>query len=132
MSFSPSPAVHPAVKADWTALVSCCLATFLLTGLVSMYSWLAVDQDQVFRFSDTVKSTTGIDFLWLSAATLLVGTPTALLLGCVGLYRTRKSRGRKGRWLAFIGCLLSVLIIGLVTWFLIALGIAFSHWNLTM
>lgn len=132
MSFSPSSSVHPSVKADWPALVSCCLATFLLFGLVSIYSWLAVDQDQIFRFSDTVKSTIGIDFLWLCGVILLAGTPTALLLGCVGLSRTRKSRGRRGRWLALIGCLLSVLIIGLVTWFLIDLGIAFSHWNLTM
>ena len=121
------PVLKP-FRTDWVAQISCYLATCILLGLV----WFVVDPGQVYALSDDLRSFAGVDLLFLMALILLIGTPTALLLGCIGLYRTREKSGRKGRWLAVIGCIISLIIIGLVAWFIISFEIAWSHFHLTM
>lgn len=121
------PVLKPS-RADWAAQISCYLASCILLGL----GWFVVDPEQIYALSNNLRSFVGVDLLFLMALVLLVGTPTALLLGCVGLYRTRKKSGRSGRWFALVGCIFSLIIIGLVAWFIISFEIAWSHLHLTM
>ena len=113
---TPASSSNASSKTDWTALASCSLATFIFLGVSFIFGWLVAGQDQIFRFSDAVKRTIGLDFLWLAAIILLVGTPTVLLLSAVAFYRTRKSRGRKGRSFALFGLVLCISVIAFIVY----------------
>lgn len=115
-------------RTDWVAQISCYLATCILLGL----GWFIVDAEQVYALSNNLRSFAGVDLLFLMTLSLLIGTPTALLLGCIGLYRTSKRSGRSGRWFAIIGCIFSLIIIGLVAWFIISLSISLNNLHLVM
>lgn len=120
MNTSPSAVSGMPPKADWAALASCFLASSLFLCVFGLFGWLVAGQDQVFRVSDNVHAATGIDLLWLFAHLVVIGVPSALILGGIALYRTRPSRGRKGRILAFIGVFFSLGIIAFVMYLFLA------------
>ena len=112
----PSSYVSP--RTDWIALASCCLACFVLGSVLVVVGVLLVQYEWLFRFSDGLQATRSIDILWLFAG-LVAGTPTALFLSGAALYRTRTSRGRKGRVFALLGLFFSLCILAILAyaWF---------------
>lgn len=114
---NPSSRVSP--RTDWIALASCCLASFVLSTILLVFGALVVQYEWLFHFSDTLHTALGIDILWLFSGLVVIGTPTALLLSGVGLFRTRANQGRKGRIFALLGLVFSLCILAILAyvWF---------------
>jgi hypothetical protein len=113
----PSSRVSP--RTDWISLVSCCLASFVLGTILLVFGTLVMQYEWLFHFSDTLDAALGIDILWLFSGLVVIGTPLALLLSGVGLFRTRANQGRKGRIFALLGLIFSLCILAILVyvWF---------------